>query len=96
MPEEANEQPQEKTSGVSLEQVIDLTGEMEHLNNLVLCHLEKDGGFTNHGDYHEIVQPVLDRLEVAIQTRYRPGMNTQDVKLIVCDWIDNEIAHLRK
>jgi hypothetical protein len=81
---------------MTLERIVDLTGEFVHLNELVVLHLDKRGGFTNPGEYHEIVRPVLDRLEVAIQTRYRPGMNTQDVKLIVCDWIDNEIAHLRK
>ena len=86
----------EMAVGMTLERIVDLTGEFVHLNELVTLLIDKRGGFANPGAYLAIVQPVLDRLEVEIRTRYRPGMNIQDVKLIVCDWIDNEIAHLHK
>jgi hypothetical protein len=42
------------------------------------------------------VQPVLDLLEVEIRIRYKPGMNAQEMKLLVQDWIDKEIAELKK
>lgn len=80
----------------TLERIIDLTDEMVHLNELVLLHLEKQGGFTTPEAYLTIVQPVLDLLEVEIGVRYFPGMTTTDMKLVVQDWIDCEIAELRK
>jgi hypothetical protein len=81
---------------MTLEQVIDLTGELEHLNELILLTLRKTGGFTCTESYFTIVQPVLDLLEVEIRFRYRAGMTTQQITLIVQDWIDKEIAAIKK
>ena len=78
--------------GMALETIIDLTGELEHLNELVMHHLEKEGGFTSPASYFAAVQPILDLLEFEIRIRYRPGMTLQEMKLLVQDWIDEEIA----
>jgi hypothetical protein len=86
----------EPSGSNTLERIVDLTDEMAHLNQLVLLHLEKCGGFTTHESYFTIVQPVLDLLEVEIRVRYHPGMTTTEMKLVVQDWIDCEIAELRK
>jgi len=86
----------EPTCCYTLERIIDLTDEMAHLNELVLLHLEKCGGFTTHESYFSLVQPVLDQLEVEIGIRYQPGMTTTDLKLVVQDWIDCEIAKHHK
>ncbi|MCX6698319.1 MAG: hypothetical protein NTV68_00090 [Methanomicrobiales archaeon] len=90
----ADELQNEITIGITIERIVDLTGEFCHLNELVTLHIDKQGGFTNPDTYLAIVQPVLDRLEVEIRTRYRSGMNTQQVKRIISDWIDREIAQL--
>jgi len=79
------------TGGMTLEQVIDLAGEFVHLHDLVMLHIENTGGFTDTGTYFRTVQPILDMLEVEIRVRCRPGMTQQQVKLIVQDWIDQEI-----
>jgi len=42
------------------------------------------------------VQPILDLLEVEIRLRYYHGMTNQEMKLLVQDWIDKEIAALKK
>jgi hypothetical protein len=81
---------------MTLEQIIDLTGQLEHLNELILLHLRNNGGFTCTESYFTTVQPVLDMLEVEIRFRYRPGMTTQQITLIVQDWIDREIAAIQK
>lgn len=86
----------EFTRSNSLERIIDLTDEMAHLNELVLMHLDKQGGFTTPEAYFAVVQPVLDLLEVEIGVRYHPGMTTTEMKLVVQDWIDSEMAELRK
>lgn len=78
--------------GMTLETIIDLTGELEHLNELVMHHLEKEGGFTSPPSYFAAVQPILDLLEFEIRFRYCPGMTRQEMKLLVQDWIDEEIA----
>jgi hypothetical protein len=83
-------------TGMTLENIIDLTGELEHLNELVMLHLNKAGGFTSSESYFCTVQPILDLLEVEIRIRYHPGMNNQEMKLLVQDWIDQEIAELKK
>jgi hypothetical protein len=80
---------------MTLEDIIDLTGEMEHLNELVMLSLDRDGGFTSPEAYFAMVHPILDLLEVEIRVRYRPGMSKNELKLIVQDWIDGEIRELR-
>jgi hypothetical protein len=80
---------------MTLEDIIDLTGEMEHLNELVKLSLDRDGGFTSTEAYFAIVHPILDLLEVEIRVRYRPGMSKNELKLIVQDWIDGEIREIR-
>jgi hypothetical protein len=82
--------------GMTLENIIDLTGELEHLNELIVLHLHKAGGFTCTEAYFSAVQPVLDLLEVEIRIRYRPDMTLQELKLLVQDWIDKEIAEGKK
>ena len=82
--------------GMTLEDIIDRTGELEHLNELVMLQLEKNGGFTCTESYFSVVQPILDLLEVEIRLRYYHGMSTQEMKLLVQDWIDQEIAVLKK
>jgi hypothetical protein len=78
-------------TGMTLEQIIDITGEFTHLNNLVMMHIEKSGGFAGLDAYFKTVQPLLDLLEVEIRARCRSGMTQQQMKLIVQDWIDQEI-----
>jgi len=87
--------PFETESGLTLERIIELTGEFEHLNCLITRHIEKTGGFSGTDAYFKTVQPVLDMLEVEIRVRYRSGMSRDQVKLIVQDWIDQEIRDLR-
>jgi hypothetical protein len=80
---------------MTLEDIIDLTGEIEHLNELVMLSLEKEGGFTSTEAYFAMVHPILDLLEVEIRMRYQPGMSRNEMKLIIQDWIDNEIRTLQ-
>ncbi len=82
--------------GMTLENIIDLTGELEHLNELVMLQLDKTGGFTSTESYFSTVQPILDLLEVEIRIRFYQGMNIQEMKLLVQDWIDKEIACVKK
>jgi hypothetical protein len=82
--------------GMTLENIIDLTGELEHLNELIVLHLDKAGGFTCTETYFSTVQPVLDLLEVEIKIRYRSDMTLQELKLLVQDWVDKEIAECKK
>ena len=82
--------------GMTLEAIVDLTGEMEHLNELVMLHIEKEGGFTTPASYFAMVQPILDLLEFEIRFRYYQGMTQQEMKLVIQDWIDEEIAERRR
>jgi hypothetical protein len=81
--------------GMTLESIIDLTGEFAHLNELVMLHLGKAGGVTSQQSYFTTVTPILDLLEAEIRFRYRAGMGKNDMKLLVQDWIDREIAGMR-
>jgi hypothetical protein len=82
--------------GMTLEGIVDLTGEMEHLNELVMLHIEKEGGFTSTDSYFAMVQPVLDLLEFEIRIRSYPGMTQKEMKLVIQDWIDEEIADRKR
>jgi hypothetical protein len=80
---------------ITLEGIVDSTGEFEHLNELIMLHLEKSGGFTGTDEYFRAVTPVLDLLEVEIRMRYVPGITRKQMKLVIQDWIDKEIAEIR-
>jgi hypothetical protein len=82
--------------GMTLENIIDRTGELEHLNELVMLQLNKAGGFACTESYFSIVQPLLDLLEVEIRLRYYHRMTDQEMKLLVQDWIDQEIAETKR
>jgi hypothetical protein len=78
-------------TGMTLEQIIDITGEFAHLNELVMIHIEKAGGYTGADAYFRTVQPILDLLEVEIRIRCNACLTQQQMKLVVQDWIDQEI-----
>jgi len=86
----------ETYAGMTLENIIDHTAELEHLNELVMLHIKKAGGVTCTESYFSLVQPVLDLLEVEIRIRYHQGMTCREMKLLIQDWIDEEIADLKK
>jgi len=81
--------------GLTLEQVIDMTGELEHLNELVLLRLERSGGFTGTEAYFKTVHPVLDMLEIEIRVKCTQDTTSGQMKCIIQDWIDREIRELR-
>jgi hypothetical protein len=80
---------------MTLENIIELTGEMEHLNELIMLTLDRNGGFTSTEAYFKTVQPILDLLEVEIRVRFQSGVNKNEMKLIIQDWIDGEIRELQ-
>ena len=80
---------------LTLEMIVSRTGEMEHLNELVMLHLEDEGGFRGTEAYFSIVRPVLDQLEGEIRARYLPGMTRAAMKQAISDWIENEICLLQ-
>jgi hypothetical protein len=80
---------------MTLEAIVDVTGEFEHLNELVMLHIKKAGGLNCIDDYFTTVTPILDLLEVEIRVRYAPGITIKQMKLVIQDWIDNEIATLK-
>jgi hypothetical protein len=80
---------------MTLENIIDSTGEMEHLSELIMLSIERDGGFTSTEAYFTTVQPILDLMEVEIRIRCRAGMSRNELKLVIQDWIDSEIRSLQ-
>ena len=81
--------------GMTLEAIVDATGEFEHLNELVILSIKKSGGLNSTRDYFETVTPILDLLEVEIRVRSVRGITQQQMKLVIQDWIDKEIAEIR-
>lgn len=82
-------------AGLTLESIIDMTGEMKHLHELVMLHVEKSGGVTCPASYFTLVSPILDMLEEEIRFRYHEGMSKDQMKLVVRDWINKEIAGMQ-
>ena len=93
-PPDPRNEPADLPACMTLESVVELTGEMEHLNELVLKTLEKEGGFTTPEAYFTTVQPILDLLEVCIRVRCNAGMTRTQLKIVIRDWIDGEIRAL--
>ncbi len=80
---------------MTLEAIVDSTGEFKHLNELVRLTIERCGGFKDTDAYFRTVTPLLDLLEVEIRVRYVPGMTRNQMKLVIQDWIDAEMAGLQ-
>ncbi len=83
------------SGGMTLEAIVDATGEFEHLNELIILQIKKSGGLNSTRDYFTIVTPVLDLLEVEIRVRSIRSITHQQMKLVIQDWIDKEIAEIR-
>ena len=83
------------SGGMTLEAIVDATGEFGHLNELIILQIKKSGGLNSTRDYFEIVTPILDLLEVEIRVRSVRGITQQQMKLVIQDWIDKEIAEIR-
>lgn len=82
-------------TGMTLEEIIDASGEFEHLNELVILHIKRSGGLKSPDDYFTLVTPILDLLEREIQVCSVQGITKQQMKLIIQDWIDKEIAEIK-
>ncbi len=80
---------------MTLESIVDATGEFEHLNDLVVQKITRCGGISGTGQYMKIVTPLLDLLEVEIRVRYAPGMTRAGMKQVIHDWIECELRELR-
>ena len=83
--------PFNEAGGITLEQIMEMTGELGHLHELVMIHIKKNGGFTGPEAYFKTVQPILDLLEVEIRFRCQRDMTQEEVKGIIKRWIDQEI-----
>jgi hypothetical protein len=80
---------------MTLEIIVDTTGEFEHLDELVRMKIDKSGGFKGAEDYFLMVTPILDLLEVEIRVRYTPGMTRSAMKSVIRTWIDKEMEEIR-
>jgi hypothetical protein len=80
---------------MTLEEIIDASDEFEHLNELVVLHIKRSGGLKNPDDYFTVVTPILDILERKIRMCSVQGITQQQMKLIIQDWIDMEIAEIK-
>ena len=92
----SDENQSDVAAGLALKQIVDLTREFEHLNELVMIHINNSGGFSSPDAYFRIVRPALDKLEAEIRIQLQPGMDAASLKLVIQDWIDKEIAALKK
>jgi hypothetical protein len=80
---------------LTLEQIVEMTGEFEHLNELVLLRLERSGGFTGTEAYFKTVHPLLDMLEIEIRVKCTHDTTAGQMTRIVREWIDREISELK-
>ena len=76
--------------GLTLQALVEGTGELEHLNTLVLRHLEQ-AGWTGTDNYFTLVRPLLDEMERDLRERLSPDMSPEEVKQIIHDWIEAEL-----
>jgi len=77
---------------LTLEEVVTMTGELEHLNELVMLRVEKSGGFSGTSLYFMLVTPILDRLESEIRSQCSCDTTTEAIKETIHGWIDQQIA----
>ncbi|MDT8358317.1 MAG: hypothetical protein RQ758_07435 [Methanomicrobiaceae archaeon] len=85
------------TWAISLETVLEETGELEHLHSLIQHRARlrsidpKDPEVTGELVVEEVIGPVLDELEAHLRAHLFAGMLPRDVKILVHDWIEEQI-----
>jgi hypothetical protein len=88
------------TWAISLENVLEETGELDHLYRLVeLKRQSVSIEAENRGELAEkmfvlVINPLLEELEVYLRGAMQPGMEVPEVKVLVSDWIDTQMALL--
>ncbi len=88
------------TWAISLENVLKETGELDHLYRLV--ELKRQSISVEADDQAElaekiflmVINPLLEELEAYLRDAMHPGMAAPEVKMLVSDWIDGQMALL--
>jgi len=81
---------------MSLGEIIETTGETEHLYELVSLVIDRAGGYTTDEAYFATVHPILDLLEIEILIRCKSRMSRDGLKRVIRNWIDSGIREIRK
>ena len=61
----------EISTGMCLERIVEITEEFDHLNNLIMLHIEKGGGFTST---RGIFQNLYSRFLICWKSRFASGI----------------------
>jgi hypothetical protein len=86
------------TWAISLETVLEETGELDHLFSLIQHRARlrsidpKDPEVTGEMVVDEVIGPVLAELEAHLRAHMFAGMLPRDVKVLVSDWIESQIS----
>ncbi|NYT06189.1 MAG: hypothetical protein GKC04_07465 [Methanomicrobiales archaeon] len=85
---------------MTLETVIEKTGELDHLFALVERRCRAAGVVAASPDasaaaiVEEVINPLLAELECHLRGRLSPAMAEGEVKALIAAWIDDRIAEL--
>jgi len=92
MKEEADGREWGVPGAMNLETILILTGEMDHLADL-LRHRAKDMEGAGAGEMvRDVVHPLLDELEAELRARTTGITGKDEIRGIIAAWIDRKVA----
>ncbi|WAI02147.1 hypothetical protein [Methanogenium organophilum] len=80
-----------ENTGMSLEDVLILTGEMEHMEELIRLSARDKSGFSPQEMLDSVIHPMLDELEMYIKNEASVPQDVGRLKALVHQWITSRM-----
>ena len=81
----------DEDSGMALEEILIVTGEMEHMNKLLQHYACDKSGLSPQEMLNTVIHPLLDELEDYIRSEVSDPQNVAYLKMVVDRWIQSRL-----
>ncbi len=81
----------DENAGMSLEEILIVTGEMDHMNKLLQHRASDKSGVSPQEMLDTVIHPLLDELEDYIRSEVSVPQDTVYLKMVVDRWIRSRL-----
>lgn len=80
-----------ENAGMALEEILLVTGEMDHMNELLHHYARDKSGIGPQEMLDTVIHPLLDELEGYIRSEVSAPQDTEYLKMVVHRWIESRL-----
>ena len=81
----------DENAGMALENILIVTGEMDHMNELLKHNAREKSGLSAQEMIDTVINPLLDELEDYIRSEVSAPQDTDFLKTVVHEWIRSKL-----